>query len=159
MCQLIQGVRWKKVVLGGFISLVIAIVIRQIEAMLTMDYYKMPELFGVWSKLMMPETGLPGTEMVQGPPGAEFFLVSILSAFLSGVTLAALYEIIKDKLETGTWKRALNFTCFTVWLGIIFFTLPTILLINLPLELLGIWLISTAIILFLSSLVFGKILK
>ncbi|MBM3255866.1 MAG: hypothetical protein FJZ04_00120 [Candidatus Moranbacteria bacterium] len=150
MCQLVKDVRWKKVLVCGFIALIIAIVVRQIEAMLTMDYYKMPELFGVWSKLMMPQAG---------PPGVEFFLVSILSAFLSGTTLAALYEIIRDKLETGTWKRALNFTCFALWLGIIFFTLPVILLINLPLELMSIWFISSAIILFLSSLVFGKILK
>lgn len=150
MCQLTQNIRWKKVLLSGLIVLVISFIIRQIEALLTMDYYKMPELFGVWSKLMMPKAG---------PPGVEFFLFSLLSAFLSGATLAVLYEIVKDKLESGTGKRALNFTCFTLWLGIVFFTLPTLLLINIHLILQLVWLLSSAVILFLSSLVFGKILK
>jgi len=150
MCELTKNIRWNKVLLSGFIYLVIAAIVRQIEAIITMNYYKMPAYFGLWSKVMMPKAG---------HPPLKFFLISFLFSLLTGITLAVLYEIIKEKLEKKYWMRILNFTLLTAWLSLIFFTLPVYLIFNAPIALILCWFVSATVIFFLATIVFTKILK
>lgn len=145
-----KNVRWGKVLLAGVIFLAISIVLRQIEAYLTMDYYKMPEFFGVWSRLMMPKSG---------PPPMSFYLTSILFSYLTGITLAVVYEKIRNIFPEDKWKRIFNFTCFTVIFAIIFFTLPVYMLFHIPLGLLITWLVTGVIIYFLATIAFNKLLN
>lgn len=149
-CECLKKVRWGKVFLAGLVFLVIATIVRQVEAILTMKYYLMPEFFGVWSKVMMPKAG---------PPPASFFLTSLLFSLATGMTLAAFYDYIKNLLPKNQWQRMFCFTEIVVVLAFVFFSLPTYLLINLPLGLLGAWLVSTVVILFLATTVFVKLLK
>ena len=149
-CVWMKKIRWKKALLAGVVYVVIATVVRQIEAILTMSYYTEPQYFGVWSKLMMPKAG---------PPPASFMIWSLLFSYITGVTLAAAYDFIKDLLPKKFWTRVLNFTDLVICLMIVFFSLPVYLLLNVPMGLLLVWLISGFIIVFLGTTVFVKMLK
>lgn len=150
MCELTKNIRWKKVLIAGLIYLIIANIIRQIEAVLTLSYYKMPDYFGVWSNLMMPKAG---------PPPLKFFLISILFSLIGGITAAVIYEILKENLEKNYWKRLFNFTFAVSWVYLVFFILPVYLLFNVPFGLLVFWFLSSILILFLSTMAFVRILK
>lgn len=149
-CHFLKKISWGKVLVAGLVFMVIAFVVRQIEAILTMSYYTDPTYFGVWSKVMMPKAG---------PPPLSFMVVSLLFSYLTGVTVAVFYDLIKDLLPKKFWPRVLNFTDLTVSLMIVFFTLPVYLLINLPFMLLVWWLGSSIVIVFLSAIAFAKMLK
>lgn len=140
---------WGKVMIGGLIYMILAVVIHQVEAGLTMSYYQIPEYFGVWSKLIMPEAG---------PPPPSFLLISLFFSVVTGITLAAFYDFLKELLPPDKWSRVVNFTVIIFSLGVIFFTLPAYLLFNLPLGLLICWLVSSAVILLLASAVFVRVL-
>lgn len=150
MIEWMKRINWGKVVLSGFIYTLIATVVHQIEAALTMNYYLDPTYFGLWSKLMMP---------IAGPPPMSFFITSLVMTFVSGVSLAIVYYYLRDRLPQEPKKRVIYFTDLTVGLGFIFFTLPVYLMFNVPLGLLIAWFISSFIILFASSAVFVKINK
>ncbi len=86
----------KKVLLIGIIFSVIAFVIHQIEALVTFKYYMMPQYFGVWSKLMMPQAG---------PPPASFMITSLIFSFVTGISVALIYYYLRDHLPTNMVKR------------------------------------------------------
>ncbi|MCG2688714.1 hypothetical protein L6250_03745 [Candidatus Parcubacteria bacterium] len=115
-----------------------------------MKYYLMHEYFNAWSLVMMPTLG--------STPPANFFVLSILFSFAIGIVLALLYEFVKSLLTSGCCKKACQFSCLLITMSLIFFTLPAYLLFNTPLALLVSWFFSQAIICFLTSLVFVKIL-
>ncbi|MFA6447354.1 MAG: hypothetical protein WCW31_03825 [Patescibacteria group bacterium] len=142
--------QWSKVALSALIFMVIASIIRQIEALLTMNYYTLPEYFSVWSKSMMPTAG---------PPPASFMIMSLAFAFVTGFVLAAFYNFIKDGIPGGYIKKVTWFTLIIFVLAFVMFALPLFLMINLPIGLQITWLISTFIIFFLNSLVFAKLIK
>ena len=149
-CEWAKKIKWSKVLQAGLIYMVIAFVVRQIEAFLTMSYYTDPQYFGVWSKIMMPKAG---------PPPASFTILSLLFSYITGVTIAALYDYIKDLLPKKFWPRVLNFTDLVIGLMVVFFTLPIYLLLNVPPMLLIWWFISSVVIVFLGTIVFVKMIK
>jgi hypothetical protein len=130
--------------------MVIASIVRQIEALLTMNYYTLPQYFGVWSKNMMPTAG---------PPPASFIIMSLVFALVTGLVLAGFYNFIKDGIPGGYWKKVIWFTIIIFILSFVLFSLTSFLLFNLPVGLLVAWLVSTLIIYFLNSLVFAKLIK
>lgn len=150
MVNCLEKIRWGKVLIAGFIFLIITTIIRQIEVVFTMDYYKIPEYFGVWSKLMMPSAG---------PPPVSFLVTSLFFSLATGVVLAAFYDFVKNLLPKEKWPRIICFWEIVIGLSFVFFTLPTYLLFNLPLILLVWWFISSAVIFFLTAVVFANILK
>jgi hypothetical protein len=143
-------IKWNKVVLVSVILLVIEMVVRNLEAFLTMKYYLMPEYFGAWSKLMMPK---------EGPPPPEFFYLSAAFSFLSALVLACVYECIKSSLEKKFWPRVLGFTKLMVLLTLVFSYLPMYLMFNIPTDLILSWFFTGALVMFISALIFVKILK
>lgn len=143
-------IRWGKVFLASVILFVLQMVIMNIEALFDMKYYVMPEYFPVWSKLMMPN---------QGPPPAEFFVISALFSFLSALVLACVYECFKSSLEKKFWPRVLGFTKLMALLSLVFAYLPMYMMINLPVMLIVSWFVSGALVIFLGTIVFVKILK
>lgn len=150
MCDCCKKIRWGKVLVAGFLFLIIATVIRQIEAILTMRYYLIPEYFGVWSRAMMPKAG---------PPPTSFYLTSWVFSFITGVVLAGFYDLAKDFLGKTCCNKTCGFTCIMVALSLVFFSLPAYLLFNLPLVLLMSWFISSVIVFYLVAVVFGKVLR
>jgi hypothetical protein len=146
----ISKINWGKVFVVGFFYTVIATIIHQIEAIVSMKYYMMPEYFGVWSKLMMPKAG---------PPPLDFFITSTILTFTTGVSLALVYYYIRDMLPKNFRERVLLFADLLIGLQFIFFTLPVYLLFNLPIALLVSWFISSFFILFAASYISVKIIK
>lgn len=146
----VKGLSWKKIVLFGVIFAVISFVIRQVEVVLTMKYYTMPEYFGVWSKVMMPTAG---------PPPYSFLVTSLVFTFVTGVSLALIYYYLRDHLPKETNKRIFYFADLMVGTSFIFFTLPVYLMFNVPMGLLISWFITSFIILTASSWVLVNIVK
>ncbi len=143
-------IKWGRVIVASLILTVISMVVRNVEAVMTMKYYLMPEYLGVWSKLMMPSAG---------PPPREFFVISILFAFLSALVLACVYECFKSSLEKSFWRRVLGFTKLMMLLILVFAYFPMYLMINIPLVLIVSWFINGTLIIFLGTVVLVKILK
>ncbi len=146
----IKEIKWGKLFLCGLLYLVFATAIRQIEIILTMRYYLMPQYFGVWSQSMMPNTG---------PPPLNFIVTSSTFTFASGLSIGLVYYYIRNLLPKQFWHRVTFFTDLMIGTSFIFFTLPVYLLFNLPFQLLLSWFISSFIILFLTSLTLVKIIK
>jgi hypothetical protein len=146
----IKEVSIKKILLVGVIFTVISFIIRQIEAILTLKYYMMPQYFGVWSKLMMPTAG---------PPPASFMITSLIFTFVTGVSIALIYYYLRNHLPPVGFKRAFYFADILVGTSFVFFTLPTYLMFNVPVGLLVWWFITTFVILTAGSWVIVKIVK
>jgi len=157
MVKWISKISWGKLVLSGSLYAIFSIIVRQIEALITMRYYQMPEFFGVWSKAMMPAS--PAGRPSFGPPPLQFFISSSVMTLASGIMLGLVYYYVRDLLPSGFQKRVFFFADLMIGFEFIFFTLPVYLLFNVPLELLVSWFISGFIILLFASFVFVKILK
>lgn len=149
-CEWMKKINWQKVLLAGFVYLIIATIVRQIEAALTMSYYTKPAYFGVWSKVMMPTAG---------PPPPSFMILSLLFTFITGLSLAVVFDFVKGLLPKDYWSKICCFTSLVVWLMVLFFTLPVYLLLNVPLMLLIWWFASSVVIVFLGTVVFVKVIK
>jgi hypothetical protein len=146
----VKELSWRKIFIASLLFMAIAFAIRQIEAMLTMSYYKMPELFGVWSKLMMPKAG---------PPPASFLITSLVFTFATGICLSLIYYYLKDHLPKERHKRVFYFADLMIGTSFVFFTLPVYLMFNVPSGLLISWFISSFVILTLTSWILVKVVK
>ena len=56
----LEKLNWKKILLIGLIYTVFATIVHQFEAIITMQYYQMPQYFGVWSKNLSTVLGTKG---------------------------------------------------------------------------------------------------
>lgn len=150
MTKWLRDIKWTKIVLCGFIYAIFTTIIRQVEAVITMKYYVMPQYFGVWSKVMMPSAG---------PPPPDFFIISLVFTFVTGVSLALIYSYLRSILPKSFKERVLLFADLMIATSFIFFTLPSYLLFNLPPQLLLSWFISGFIILVVTSYMLVKIIN
>lgn len=146
----ISKINWGKVLTVGIFYTVFATIIHQIETIVSLKYYMMPQYFGVWSRLMMPKAG---------PPPAEFFITSTILTFTTGLSLCLVYYYIREMLPKNSRDRVLLFADLMIGLQFIFFTLPVFLLFNLPFALLISWFISNFFILVATSFLCVKIIK
>jgi len=145
----LKELSWIKILQVGFIYTIYTTIIRQLESVLTMKYYQMPQYFGVWNKLMMPNAG---------PPPPQFFITSIFQTFYSGISLTLVYYYIKNLLPKPFWKRMFLFADLMIATLFIFFIIPSYLLFNLPPQLLLSWFVSGFIILVITSYTLVKII-
>ena len=146
----ISRINWGKTLLVGFIYTIVATVIHQIEALINLKYYMMPQYYGVWSKLMMPTAG---------PPPLDFYITSTIITFITGVSLALVYYYIRDMLPKKMGERTLMFADLMIGLQFVFFTFPVYLLFNLPIVLLVSWFITGFLILLATSYTCVGIIK
>lgn len=146
----IKEISWKKVLQVSVIYTIIAFIVRQVEAVLTMQYYTDPNYFGVWSKLMMPAAG---------PPPADFMITSLVFTIVSGISLALIYYYVRRHLPENKTQRIFYFADLMVATSFIFFTLPVYLMFNVPLGLLVSWFITSFVILLAYSYLLVKIIK
>src|SRR4030067_3094227 len=123
MSQGWKTLRWRLIFRAGLLYTLAAILIRQAEAFLTMQFYMKPEYFDVWAKRMMPG---------KGPPPAEFFVISLLFTFVSGVFLAAVFDLLRPVMPKEYWDRVLWFSYLVIGFWFVLAHLPMLLLINAP---------------------------
>jgi len=146
----IKEINFKKLALASIFFTIISFVVHQIEAILTLKYYMMPEYFGVWSKFMMT---------VAGPPPISFMIMSFVFTLVTGISITLIYYYLKDHLPTNKTKRIFYFADLMLGTYLVFFSLPTYLLFNIPVTLIIIWFFSAFIILTSGAWALVKIIK
>lgn len=149
MSEWMRKLHWRQIFISGFWYLVVASIVQQIEVAFTMDYYKNPAYSGLWSRLMMPAAG---------PPPAIFFVISLTFTYITGCTLAAVFDFTRTLSKTY-WLRVVNFTDIVVGLSIVLTSFPMYLLFNVPVALLAWWLGATFVTTFVSAMIFAKLMK
>src|SRR5260221_6314821 len=98
----IHKINWPKVLVSAAIFTVISMIVHHVEGFLTMQYYLMPQYFGVWSKLMMP--------------------TFLIFTFVTGISLAFVYYYVSELLPKRFWKRVTYFADLLIGTSFIFFT-------------------------------------
>lgn len=140
-----------RIILAAIAFMIIAQVIHNIEAMLTMNYYTDPTYATVWSKIMMPTAGAPPM---------EFYYISWTFSFITGLFFAGVYNVITKGIPGNTVAKKGLIYGLLVWLvGGLSGNLAMVLLINLPVELIGYWIVTGLIINLLAGVAIAKIVK
>jgi hypothetical protein len=150
MVKWIGKIDWKKTLLSAVLYTVVATVIHEIEAFVSLRYYMDPAYFGLWSKTMMPTAG---------PPPVSFFVTSTILTFVTGISLALIYYYVRDMLPKATVKRTFFFADLMIGMSFVFFTLPAYLMFNVPTGLLVSWFVSSFIILTAEAFTLVKIVR
>ncbi len=141
---------FKLVVLSAVFFLIIAQIINMVEAILTMSYYTDPTYFGLWSKLIMP---------ANGPPGSEFYLASIAFDFMIGIIFAGSYSLLMRSIPGNGIAKGINYGILLFLIAGVPFTLTIYLLLAVPASLLMYWAVSTLVIYLVSGAAFSKIIE
>ena len=140
-----------KIIAAAIVYMIISMVLRTVESMMTMDYYTNPDYFPVWSEIMMPGPG--------GPP-TEFYYYSIIFAFIEGLIFAGVYTVIAKGVPGKTVvKKGINYGLLIWLLAGIPFSLGMVLLINLPIDLIAIWTVTSLIIYLIVGATTARIVK
>ena len=147
----LQNIKWGKVAMSAVVLTVVAQIVHMVEAMLTMDFYKDPAFFGVWSKVMMPTAG---------PPPASFMYTSLIIGLISWALFVFVYQIIKAGVpgDAGI-KKGVHFGILVYLVGGLPGILAMYLLINLPQGMLVAWAISGLILSLINGALCGVLNK
>jgi len=144
-------ISWPGILAVAIAYVIIGQIVYIIGAMADMGYYTDPSYFAVWSKTMMPTAG---------PPGMEFYIMSMAFQFISGLLFALVYTIVSKSIPGKGWKnKGLMYGFLVFLIAGIPSTLSMILLINLPLGLILSWMLQGLVSYLLVGLVTAKILK
>jgi xanthosine utilization system XapX-like protein len=143
-------IKYGQILLVGILFAIIAQIIHNIGAFLTMSFYTDSNYFSVWSKLMMPTAG---------PPPLSFMFYGLLFSLITGLLFALVYAVIKKSLPGKTVKKGLMYGFLIFLVAEIPYSLTTILLINLPMLLILYWAIEALIIYLIMGLISAKIIK
>jgi len=134
----------KKFFLAALAYAILAQILHSIGAFLTMSYYTDPAYFGLWSSLMMP---------TNGPPGVEFFAVSLIFSFVIGLIFAYLYHRLKGTVSGITFGLLLfAVSCVPGYLS-------TYLLLAVPTLLLVSWAVEGLVVSILGGLAIASLMK
>ncbi|MDD5172485.1 MAG: hypothetical protein PHF60_05635 [Candidatus ainarchaeum sp.] len=141
---------WKQILLSALIFAVVSELVHTLGVIPTMGYYTDPANFGLWSQIMMPDAG---------PPGTEFYLASFAFAFITGCVFAWAYSVLKKCIPGKGVMNGFNYGLMLFLLVGVPYTLTTILLLAVPIGLLMGWALESFVIYGLSGLAFAKIMK
>ena len=144
-----MNINFKQVAISSIVFLIISQIINSITAVFTMSYYTNREYFALWSKVMMP---------ANGPPGTEFFLASIIIDLIVGMILAGSYSLLADAIPGEGISKGINYGILLFLIAGVPFTLTVFLLFAVPGSLLVFWAISSLVIYLISGAVFAKIM-
>ena len=140
-----------KLVIAAIVYTIIAQIVHIVDAFLTMNFYLMPQYFGVWSKIMMP---------TEGPPPATFYAFSVVFALITGVIFAFIYLAIMKAVPGKTrLQKGLSYGVILFLVNGIPGFLSLYIIINLPTVLIIYWLIENLVIFLASGVVFAKLFK
>ncbi|MFH0936392.1 MAG: hypothetical protein V1815_01785 [Candidatus Woesearchaeota archaeon] len=138
-----------KVVITGIIFAILAQIIHSGGAYFTTDYYTNDEYVGIWSQLMMPEDGAPGT---------KFFITSLLFNLIAGVFYTTFYIVTRASIPgRNFFRKGLFYGLFLFLVASIPGFLSLYLLINLPTMLLYVWALENFIINIFGGVIISEI--
>ncbi len=138
--------------IGAMIVLtIVSQIIHTIEASLTMGYYLLAEYLPVWSKIMMP---------VAGPPPMSFYIFSLGFGIVTWALFVMVYSAVGCCLPGKTeFNRGMVFGLLVFFVGTVPGALSLVLLVNLPMGLIGSWLVSGLVINLINGGLVSKIMK
>jgi len=140
-----------RIFLSGIICMAISYAVNMVSALLTMDFYKDPAYFQVWSKIMMP---------LAGPPPWYFMFYSLGFSLIGGLLISTVYYFVKGAFrQKSAVSKGLFYGLLLILAAGIPFMLSIILIINLPLLLIAGWTITSAAIYLLDGMVIAKLIK
>jgi len=144
----LDKIKWGKAVLGGIAFAVISQVVYTVESMLDLGYYTDPANFAIWSKIMMPN---------QGPPGMEYFALTIALAFVTGLIFTAAFQTVRKSLENDAVKAGITFGVLLFFVA----TLPGMLSmyanLAVPTGLVASWIVAGLVVDLLGGVAIAKI--
>ncbi len=144
------GGNWKGIALSAFVYVIAAQVVHTAGAAAMMGYYADPAYFPLWSRFMMSAAG---------PPGPEFFALSILFSLASGIIAAWCYSLIKGSIPGEGTRKGLNFGLLLFLVAGVPYTLTTYLLLAVPPLLLFSWTLETLLIYAVCGAAFSRLMR
>jgi hypothetical protein len=138
-----------KIIASGIVFAVIAQLINTVEAVFTMGYYTNPAYFPLWSSLMMPG---------QGPPGSEFYIAAIAANFAIGLIFASAYSMLEKAIPGKGTAKGVKYGTMLFLIAGIPFTLTTYLLLAVPTGLLLAWAAGALAIYVISGVAFARMI-
>ncbi len=146
----------KKLVLSAIAYAAISQIVHTAGAFLDMSYYTDPANFALWSRLMMPS---------QGPPGAEFYLLSVVFALIIGLIFTYAYKITRQAFASKRafradryWEVGLKFGLFLFIFTGFTGTLSMYLLFAIPFGLLFSWALQSLVASLAAGVAFARIM-
>lgn len=143
-------INWTRVVLAAIAFAVIAFIVNNIGAIMSMNYYTDPANSALWSKVMMPGAG---------PPGMEFYAFSIGSIFVTGLIFAWAYALLKDSIPGAGRAKGLCYGFILFLLAGVSYTLSVYMLFAVPAALVFEWAVQSLFLYVIAGIVFEKLIK
>ena len=148
---------WKNLTIAAVAFAIMSMVANTIGAFGDMKYYTDPANSGLWSKLMMPG---------QSSPPLEFFLLTTLAAFGTGLVYAYAYTITKHAFAgkgsfraDRQWETGAKFGVFLFLVAVLPGMLSMYLLFAVPLGLVVSWIVQGFATSVIGGVIFSKIIK
>lgn len=134
----------------GLLYGILAQFVHTVSAYFSMDYYRDPEYFSIWSRLMMS---------TNGPPPANFFILSIFFSIIIGIALTLSYLVVEKALHGTVTDKGMCFGILVFLVGVMPQALTQFLLIRLPVELIWLWAFEGFILSLLGGLLIARMNK
>jgi len=144
-------VRWQRVVVASLLFWAEAMVLRQIEGVITATYYTNPKYSAIWSKAV----GL----FAKGQVPVEFLVTASVFTLITGVFLALAYLWLRPVLPEKKTDRVVTFAVMVQTANLVLSVLPDYLLLAVPLNLLMIWFVTGAMIVGVGAVIFSRVLE
>ena len=141
---------WNDILVSAFVFAIVSVVIHTVGAIATMDYYTNPAYFPLWSSLMMPNAG---------PPGMEFYAVSLSFAFIIGILFAYAYSVMQKGIPGKGAMKGFNYGILLFMLAGLPTTLMLYELLAIPLGLILSWTLESLAIYLIGGAVFSKFVR
>ncbi|MCC7552376.1 hypothetical protein KO317_01790 [Candidatus Micrarchaeota archaeon] len=133
-----------KILASAIFVMFVSLIIYTAGSFVDMEYYTNSDNFGLWSKIMMPN---------MGPPGVEFYFVSLVFKFIIGLIFTLFYMVIAKSIrQESILKTGIFYGCLLFVILGIPTTLNTFLLFAVPLGLLISWTIQGLLVLVISGM-------
>ena len=129
MIKWIRKIQWGNVLLIAFVYTIAGLILQQLEALLVAPYDSI------------------------GRSGSELYITSITSKFFTGIALCIIYYYLMEYLPKKKWQRTFFFADVLIATSFVFFTIPVYLIFNVPITILGMWFVSSFILILLASIV------
>ena len=140
-----------KIGISAIFFVVVAQIVHTLGAYAGMKYYFMEEYFPVWSKIMMPKPG---------PPPVAFTLLSIGLSLLTGLVYAIVYATLSFSVPGKTLiKKGLCFGLILFFVAGLPNLLSMVLLINLPIQLVLMWVLESLLVTLSMGIFMAKVFK
>jgi len=141
----------KGIVIAAFLFMIIAQVVHTLGSYATMDFYTDPQYFALWSEIMMPDIG---------PPGIEFFALSVAFNFITAFIFTWFYSLIKGAVPGKmSFMKGINYGLILFLITAFPGFLSMVLLLNIPIVLNVGWMIEALIIDIIGGIVIAKFVK